>query len=102
MGGRLYKSGDLARYRNDGTIEFLGRKDFQVQVRGFRVEVAEVETIFDELEGVRESAVMGQPLPGGGHRLVAYVVSATQPGPTVSLLRVDHSAGPSGSPADCS
>src|SRR6185369_14782122 len=69
-GARLYRSGDLARHRPDGDLEYLGRIDHQVKVRGFRIELGEIEAALLAIEGVREAAV----LMGEG-RLVAYVVT---------------------------
>ncbi|RPI73687.1 MAG: amino acid adenylation domain-containing protein, partial [Desulfobacteraceae bacterium] len=54
-GGRLYKTGDLARYLTDGNIEFLGRKDTQVKIRGFRIELGEIETVLSRHPGVKEA-----------------------------------------------
>ncbi len=76
-GGRLYKTGDLARYLADGTVELLGRRDNQVKIRGFRVEVGEIETALRRLPGVREAVVTARPDRRGERRLVAYVVPAT-------------------------
>jgi amino acid adenylation domain-containing protein/non-ribosomal peptide synthase protein (TIGR01720 family) len=76
-GARLYRTGDLARFRWSGELDFLGRLDDQVKVRGFRVELGEVEAALLALEegcGVREAAVLASPSPGGGNRLVACVV----------------------------
>jgi amino acid adenylation domain-containing protein len=71
---RLYFSGDLGRFRPDGCLEHLGRKDFQVKIRGHRVETAEVEQALLELEGVREAVVVAQEKGPGDNRLVAYLV----------------------------
>ncbi|MEU3567296.1 amino acid adenylation domain-containing protein [Kitasatospora sp. NPDC036755] len=73
-GERLYVTGDLGRYRPDGTIEFLGREDRQLKIQGFRVEPGEVETAIREHPAVRECVVSGAPTPGGQRRLVALVV----------------------------
>ena len=71
---RLYKTGDLARYRADGNIEFLGRLDQQVKVRGFRVELTEVEAVLHEYPMVQAAVVIAQERLGS-NRLVAYIVS---------------------------
>ncbi|WP_431784116.1 amino acid adenylation domain-containing protein [Streptomyces chumphonensis] len=75
-GERLYRTGDLGRRRPDGTIEFLGREDFQVKVGGFRIELGEIEAALLRHDGVREAAVAA---PGDRHnrRLVAYLVPGT-------------------------
>ncbi len=72
-GERIYKTGDLARYRTDGTVEYLGRIDHQVKVRGFRIELGEIESALQELPEIREAVVMSKGL-GLDARLVAYVV----------------------------
>jgi amino acid adenylation domain-containing protein len=72
-GQRLYRTGDLARYHEDGAIEYLGRADHQVKLRGFRVELGELEAVLLEHQAVREAAVTIGPDASGNQRLVAYV-----------------------------
>jgi amino acid adenylation domain-containing protein len=74
-GSRLYKTGDLACWRDDGTIQFLGRRDEQVKVRGFRVECGEIETSLLGLDGVAQAAVLPRHVDGRT-QLVAYIVHA--------------------------
>ncbi|GAA4726518.1 non-ribosomal peptide synthetase [Brevibacillus fulvus] len=72
--GRLYKTGDRARFLADGTIEFLGRTDYQVKIRGHRVEPGEVETVLKQHQAVRNAAVVAVPSEGTTMHLVAHVV----------------------------
>ncbi len=73
-GQRLYKTGDLARYLPDGTIEFLGRIDDQVKIRGFRIELAEISLVLAKHPAVRECMVLVRDDEPGNSRLVAYVI----------------------------
>jgi amino acid adenylation domain-containing protein len=73
-GARLYKTGDLVRYRPDGNLEFLGRVDHQVKIRGFRIELGEIEAALLALEGIESAAVVAREDGSGGKSLVAYLV----------------------------
>ena len=75
-GDRLYKTGDLGRYRPDGTIEFIGRNDSQVKIRGFRVELGEIQVRLLEHEAIAEAVVLTREDAPGDKRLVAYYTPA--------------------------
>ncbi|WP_428820421.1 amino acid adenylation domain-containing protein [Microbulbifer sp. MCCC 1A16149] len=72
---RLYRTGDLARYHEDGNLEFLGRFDFQRKIRGFRVEMGEVEAVISQVPGVQVAICEALPDKSGQNSLVAYVVT---------------------------
>ena len=74
----LYRTGDLARYRADGTIDFQGRKDYQVKIRGNRVELGEIEVVLAQHPGVQQAVVVAREDGTGAKTLIAYVVSAPE------------------------
>ncbi|MBC6431621.1 amino acid adenylation domain-containing protein [Nostoc sp. HG1] len=74
IGKYLYKTGDLARYRSDGNIVYLGRIDHQVKIRGFRIELGEIEEVLGQHPKVRETVVVAREDTPNNHRLVAYVI----------------------------
>ena len=95
--GRLYKTGDQARWRRDGVLEYLGRNDFQIKIRGFRVETEEIETHLLRCTGVRRAAVALRKDPAGQPRLVAYLLpeeglDADSPALQASALRAQIDA----------
>jgi amino acid adenylation domain-containing protein/thioester reductase-like protein len=86
-GTRLYKTGDLVRYRSDGNIEYLGRIDHQLKVRGFRIELGEIEAVLNQHPAVRENVVVVREDERGDKRLVAYVVHQPEQTLTITELR---------------
>ena len=86
-GARLYKTGDLARYLPDGNLEFLGRTDQQVKIRGVRVELGEVEAVLVQHAALQEALVLAWEDESGDTRLAAYVVADQHPLPSIRELR---------------
>ncbi|HEY5910146.1 MAG TPA: MupA/Atu3671 family FMN-dependent luciferase-like monooxygenase [Verrucomicrobiae bacterium] len=84
---RLYRTGDFARYLPDGNIEILGRLDYQVKIRGHRVELGEIEALLNSHPAVRESVVIAKEGAGGDKKLVAYVVPRAGEAPNRQQLR---------------
>lgn len=87
QGDRLFVTGDSARFLPDGTIEYLGRVDLQLKIRGFRVEPGEIEAVLLEHPSVRQAVIVANDLPSGDRRLVAYIVPRETPPPDVAELR---------------
>jgi amino acid adenylation domain-containing protein len=86
-GERLYRTGDIARYRADGVIECLGRTDNQIKVRGFRVEVEEIEAYLQKHTNVSAAAVKAWPDASGENSLIGYIVVRREPAPSSPELR---------------
>ena len=101
-GQRLYLGGDYGRWRPDGKLEFLGRRDSQVKISGFRIEIGEIENTLLRVPGVRDGAVVVAARPGQGQRLVAFYsgprpIEAGRPaGPAGRVAALVH--GPGGLP----
>jgi amino acid adenylation domain-containing protein len=86
-GARMYRSGDLGRYRADGELEFLGRIDDQVKVRGIRIEPGEVEAALLDHPGLREAIVVADDGEGGDRKLIAYVAARARAAPSAARLK---------------
>jgi amino acid adenylation domain-containing protein len=86
-GERLYRTGDLACYLPDGSIVFIGRADYQVKVRGFRIELEEIEAVLSRYPSVEAVVVQAWEEEPGARRLVAYLVLEGEDSPTAAELR---------------
>ena len=86
-GQRLYRTGDLARRLPNGDIAYLGRADEQIKILGYRIEPAEIENAIDRHEAIRASVVVARSFDCSGNRLIAYVTTRDESGPTAIELR---------------
>ncbi len=86
-GARMYATGDLAAFREDGSMDFFGRTDFQVKVRGYRIELGEIEAQLEAMEDVAEAAVIVRTAEDGDERMVAFVAPAAGRTPDHAVLR---------------
>jgi amino acid adenylation domain-containing protein len=86
-GSRLYRTGDLARYLSDGQIEFIGRIDHQIKIRGYRVELGEIEEVLRQHASIEEAAVIARGETSDTKQIVAYVISKTEQAPAAVELR---------------
>ncbi|MGB9122292.1 MAG: alpha/beta fold hydrolase, partial [Candidatus Angelobacter sp.] len=88
-GDRLYRSGDMARYRTDGEIEYLGRIDHQVKIRGHRIELGEIESVLGRSAGVKQCTVIVREDGGIGKQLVAYIQPASSATIDIEMVRTE-------------
>lgn len=86
---RTYATGDIGRLRSDDCLEYLGRKDSRVKLRGQTIDVAQIENALCDIDSVSQAAVVAHDAGDGRQRLVAYLVTVGAPVPTVSALRRD-------------
>jgi acyl-coenzyme A synthetase/AMP-(fatty) acid ligase len=82
VGERIYRTGDLGRWRPDGTLDFVGRSDIQVKIRGYRVELSEIETCLRTHPAVATGIVISRETGHKGPELVAYFIGIKQMEPT--------------------
>jgi len=88
-GARMYRTGDRARYRSDGRIEYLGRADWQIKIRGHRIEPEEIEAVIRSISGVHDAAVAASSQAGVDARLVGYIVADDKQSLSVQFIRAE-------------
>jgi amino acid adenylation domain-containing protein len=86
---RIFLTGDLGEFNEEGLLTHRGRKDQQVKIRGNRVEMLEVETVLSKCAGIREAAVTARPNKHGDMRLIGYIIPKELPGPTIHAIRAE-------------
>lgn len=91
---KLYKTGDLVKFNSDGSLEYIGRRDFQVKIRGIRVELGEVETAILKYPDIKEVVCIAQRDSSGSYRLIAYCVSKNETLDTTKLREFLHKLVP--------
>ncbi|HEY8099335.1 MAG TPA: amino acid adenylation domain-containing protein [Burkholderiaceae bacterium] len=91
-GERFYLTGDIGRYRTDGNIDYLGRRDHQIKIRGQRIELGEIEVQLQRLADVRDAAVIARQDPRGDMQVVAFWVAQAENGAHADTLRRELSA----------
>jgi acyl-coenzyme A synthetase/AMP-(fatty) acid ligase len=77
VGGKMYRTGDLGRWLDDGSIEYLGRADHQIKLRGYRIELGEIEAALEQVEGVAQAVVVAEMFAAEDVRLVAHLTAMT-------------------------
>jgi amino acid adenylation domain-containing protein len=77
IGSKMYRTGDLGRWLNDGSIEYLGRADHQIKLRGYRIELGEIEAALEQVEGVAQAVVVAEKFAEEDVRLVAHLTTMT-------------------------
>ena len=87
IGERLYKTGDLAKWSDNGTINYIGRKDSQVKINGYRIELGEVESILNQCSNVKQGVVVVKNLENLGKQLIAYVTTLEKSEVNSNLLQ---------------
>ncbi|HKV40996.1 MAG TPA: amino acid adenylation domain-containing protein [Blastocatellia bacterium] len=92
IGGRVYRTGDIARFRNDGAVEFIGRSDRQAKIRGFRIEPGEIEAALKQSPRIQDSLVTVRRNARGEMSLAAYIVPRGPIDPEVRLIRSELAA----------
>jgi FkbM family methyltransferase len=89
-GARMYRTGDLVRYLANGNLEFLGRVDEQVKLRGHRIELGEIETVLKQHSAIREAVVAIKEITSGNNSLVAYLVPHAKPQSEMNEMNIAH------------